>query len=116
MKMKLLRRQRAGLRPLCLTAFALLAAGTMAPAQTFTYANNDLILGLRKNSPYTENYEVVVDIGQASNYFNLTVGTDDSGAWLLSFTTEPGLVCQLEQFELVGFRLLCRVELSRLCQ
>ena len=76
MKMKLLRRQRAGLRPLCLTAFALLAAGTMAPAQTFTYANNDLILGLRKNSPYTENYEVVVDIGQASNYFNLTVGTE----------------------------------------
>lgn len=75
MKMILLSQKRSGLRPLCLTAFALLAGGTMAQAQTFTSKNDDLILGFRKNTPYTENYEVVVDIGQASNYFNLVVGT-----------------------------------------
>jgi len=69
------RGNRQGSRPLGLAALALLALGTMAQAQTFTSANNDLILGFRKNNPYTENYEVVVDIGQASSYINLTVGT-----------------------------------------
>jgi hypothetical protein len=73
--MKLINRNRAGGQPLCLTAFALLAGGMMAQAQIFTPANNDLILGFRKNAPYTENNEVVVDIGQASTYFNLGVGT-----------------------------------------
>jgi len=73
--MKLINRNRAGSRPLCLTAFALLAVGTMAQAQIFTPTNNDLILGFRKNAPYTENNEVVVDIGQASSYTSLTVGT-----------------------------------------
>jgi hypothetical protein len=62
-------------RPLCLSALALLALGTVAQAQTFTTANNDLALGFRKNNPYTENYEVVVNIGQASSYFNLALGT-----------------------------------------
>jgi hypothetical protein len=49
----------------------------MSQAQVFTSANNDLTLGFRKNNPYTETpaYEVVVDIGQASNYTTLTVGT-----------------------------------------
>jgi hypothetical protein len=75
LNMKLISRKRSELRPLCLTAFALLAVGTMVQAQTFTYKNDDLILGFRKNTPYTENYEAVVDIGQASNYFNLAVGT-----------------------------------------
>ena len=63
-----------GSRPLCLATLALLAFGTMAQAQTFTSTNNDLTLGFRKNNPYTENYEVVVDIGQASSYINLAVG------------------------------------------
>jgi hypothetical protein len=46
----------------------------MAQAQTFTYAYNDLILGFRQTSPAGNN-EVVVDIGQASGYTSLTVGT-----------------------------------------
>jgi hypothetical protein len=73
--MKLINQNRGGSQPLCLSAFALLAGGMMAQAQIFTPAINDLILGFRKNAPYTENNEVVVDIGQASTYFNLGVGT-----------------------------------------
>ena len=46
-----------------------------ASAQTFTYTNNDLALGFRKTGSFQGSYEVVVDIGQASNYFNLSVGT-----------------------------------------
>ena len=57
-----------------LALFTLTAVSTIAQAQPFTNAPNDLFLGIRKNSPYTENYDVVVDIGQASSYFNLSVG------------------------------------------
>ncbi len=46
-----------------------------AEAQPFVYQNNDLCLGFRKNAPYTENYEVVVDLGQASNYVGAAIGT-----------------------------------------
>ena len=46
-----------------------------AEAQPFVYQNNDLCLGFRKNAPYTENNEVVVDIGQASNYVGAAIGT-----------------------------------------
>ncbi len=58
-----------------LTLCTVLTAGTISQAQVFTNANNDLILGFRKNSPYTENNEAVVNIGQASSYFNLAAGT-----------------------------------------
>jgi hypothetical protein len=66
---------QSSFRPCFLSAVALLAFSTMAEAQTFVYSNNDLTLGFRKNTPYTKNYEVVIDIGQASSYFNLSVGT-----------------------------------------
>jgi hypothetical protein len=46
-----------------------------AEAQPFVYQNNDLCLGFRKNAPYTENNELVVDIGQASNYVGAAIGT-----------------------------------------
>jgi hypothetical protein len=75
MIMKSKNRRIGGVWPLPLTGFALLALATIAQGQTFTFTNNDLTLGFRKNNPYTENYEVVVDIGQASSYFNLSVGT-----------------------------------------
>jgi hypothetical protein len=88
--MKLINRNRAGSRPLCLTAFALLAVGTMAQAQIFTPTNNDLILGFRKNAPYTENNEVVVDIGQASTYFNLGVGTTNTVPGFSASQLSPG--------------------------
>ena len=75
--MKLTNRNRGILRPIFLSTLALLTLGMMAQAQVFTSNPNDLTLGFRKNSPYTETpaYEVVVDIGQASSYTTLTVGT-----------------------------------------
>jgi hypothetical protein len=75
MNMKLINRNSGNRWQLVLSVLALLAFGTTAQAQVFTYANNDLTLGFRKNNPYTENNEVVVDIGQASNYINLAVGS-----------------------------------------
>lgn len=51
------------------------ASAAMAQQQPFLYTNNDLCLTFRKVTPYTENNEVVVDIGQASNYVNLAMGT-----------------------------------------
>jgi hypothetical protein len=77
-QMKQQTRKAGASRTRALAALALLALGTMAQAQTFSSANNDLILGFRKNNPYTENYEVVVDIGQASSYINLAVGATTS--------------------------------------
>ncbi|SPE55819.1 exported hypothetical protein [Verrucomicrobia bacterium] len=50
-----------------------LAQGTLA--QTFTYNVADLCLGFRKTGDYQENNEVVVDIGQASGYVGLSIGT-----------------------------------------
>jgi hypothetical protein len=47
----------------------------ISEAQPFVYQNNDLCLGFRKNGAYAENYEVVVDIGQASNYVAAAIGT-----------------------------------------
>jgi len=44
-------------------------------AQTFTYRTADLCLGFRKTGNYQENNEVVVDIGQASGYLGLSIGT-----------------------------------------
>ena len=46
-----------------------------AAAQTFIYNNNDLAVGFRKTGTFQENYEVVVDIGQASNYVGAAIGT-----------------------------------------
>jgi len=43
-------------------------------AQTFVYRNNDLVLGFRKTGVYQENNELVVNIGQASNYVNAAIG------------------------------------------
>ena len=88
--MKLIKRNSGGSGWLSLSAFALLAVGTLVPAQPFTYANNDLLLGFRKATPYTENNEVVVDIGQASTYVNLSVGTTISVPGLSASQLSPG--------------------------
>src|SRR6266568_507471 len=45
-----------------------------AQAQSFTYTNNDLLLGLRKTGLFQENYEVVVNIGKATNYVQAAMG------------------------------------------
>ena len=56
-------------------ASVLLVFLSAAPAQVFTYKDSDLCLGFRKVTPYTENNEVVINIGQASNYVNAAIGT-----------------------------------------
>ena len=75
MNMKLMNRKNPGCPPLLLTVFTLLAFSTAIEAQVFTYTDGDLCLGFRKVSPYTENNEVVVNIGQASTYVNAAIGT-----------------------------------------
>jgi hypothetical protein len=42
-------------------------AGTVS-AQPFTYTNNDLLLGFRKTGTFAGTFEVVVNIGKATNY------------------------------------------------
>jgi hypothetical protein len=44
-------------------------------AQVFSYTNNDLALGFRKTSVHIESFEAVVNIGSATNYVNLELGT-----------------------------------------
>ncbi len=75
LNMKLINQQRGGSRPLVLTAFALFTLAEMAGAQPFTYKDSDLCLGFRKVTPYSDNNQVVVNIGQASTYVNAAIGT-----------------------------------------
>jgi hypothetical protein len=63
-----------------LCQLALLAAGALTFNQTaealpFILHQADLGLGFRKVGTFKENNEVVVNIGQATNYVNLTAGT-----------------------------------------
>lgn len=44
-------------------------------AQPFVYTGRDLLAGFRKLSPFSTPYELVVNIGQATNYNNLPPGT-----------------------------------------
>ena len=58
--------------------FAALAATAFlqtAQAQNFSWKYNDLLLGFRKTGLNQENYEVVVNIGAATNYVNAAAGT-----------------------------------------
>jgi hypothetical protein len=54
---------------------ASLALTEIAQAQPFIYKESDLCLGFRKITPYSDNNQVVVNIGQASIYVNAPVGT-----------------------------------------
>jgi hypothetical protein len=58
-----------------LAAASLLALAETGTAQVFVYSNNDLVLGFRGNPPASGGFDVVVDIGQASNYLNAVVGS-----------------------------------------
>ncbi len=68
-------RKRTFGRAASLGLLSLLALLEHVEAQTFVYNNNDLVLGFRKAGVYQENNEVVVNIGQASNYVSAANGT-----------------------------------------
>src|SRR5208282_3159484 len=58
-----------------LVALGLTGLVQVSQAQVFTYRTADLCLGFRKTGSYQEANEVVVDIGQASNYVDIAIGT-----------------------------------------
>jgi hypothetical protein len=73
-----------------LLAVGVFGLASVGDAAIFSFTNNDLILGFRKVAPYTESYEVVVDIGQAINYINQTVGTTASVPGFSAAQLSPG--------------------------
>ena len=74
---------------IALTASAL-ASLQSAKAQTFQYQVNDLLLTFRKTGGNQETYEVVVDIGQASNYVNVAIGTKITNTQFTASQMVPG--------------------------
>jgi len=70
-----MKRQTGTCFRLGLVALGALTFASPAEAQPFTYSTGDLILTFRKVGAYQENYEAVADIGQATNYVNLAIGT-----------------------------------------
>ena len=83
----------------------MLALVGAAQAQPFISQNNDLCLGFRKNAPYTENNELVVDIGQASNYLNAAVGTTNPVQGYSAVQMVPGSFLSLDNlsWSVVGY-------------
>ncbi len=73
--MKRINRTFGGAGRLLLIAFALSSLSQMAQAQPFVYLDGDLCLGFRKAFPFSDNNQVVVNIGQASTYINAPIGT-----------------------------------------
>jgi hypothetical protein len=57
-----------------------MALVSTARADIFVYRESDLFLTFRKVAPFTENYETVVNIGQATNYVNAAIGTTNAVA------------------------------------
>jgi hypothetical protein len=55
-----------------LAGVVILAQGAIG--QTFTYQPNDLVIGFRKTGNFQASYEVVVDVGQVTNYVSLAAG------------------------------------------
>jgi len=49
-------------------ALGIVAMIGTASAQPFTYTNNDLVLGFRKTGTFAGTFEVVVNVGKATNY------------------------------------------------
>jgi hypothetical protein len=67
---------RISWRPLIIAMLALLLMPGMARAQYFTTTGKgDLLAGFRKVPPHAGTYEMVVDLGNITNYIALPVGT-----------------------------------------
>jgi hypothetical protein len=88
-----------------LAALGLSALIQAVGAQPFTYQNDDLALGFRKTGNYQENYEVVVDIGQASNYVNSAIGASFAVPHVSSSQLTPDSFTTLSNlsWSVVGF-------------
>ncbi|HWX20855.1 MAG TPA: hypothetical protein VN578_13230 [Candidatus Binatia bacterium] len=88
-------------RKLHLIFSAALAGSTLltfiqaAEAQTFVYQTADLLLTLRKTGTHQENNEVVVDLGQASNYVNAAIGTRITNTQFSASQLVPGCFASL---------------------
>src|SRR5579872_5920811 len=65
-------------RKMALAALGISGMILTAGAQPFAYQQNDLLVGFRKTGTFQANYEVVVDIGQGSNYVGLAAGASVS--------------------------------------
>jgi hypothetical protein len=63
-----------------LAVFGAMTLVSTARADIFAYRESDLFLTFRKVAPFTENYEAVVNIGQATNYVNAAIGTTNAVA------------------------------------
>jgi len=66
-----------------------------ASAAPFVYKNNDLTLGFRKTGGFAGNYEAVVNLGQASNYFGASLGTTVPVTSFVASQLTPGTFANL---------------------
>jgi hypothetical protein len=62
------------IRRVIVAAAALVFGAQLCLSQPFLYQDNDLLVGFRKTGTFQANYELVVNIGQGSNYTRLTAG------------------------------------------
>jgi hypothetical protein len=65
-------------RKLTLAALGVALGLQVCSAQPFVYKDNDLLLGFRKTGTFQANYEVVIDLGQGTNFTGLQAGTSIS--------------------------------------
>jgi hypothetical protein len=91
---------RLGLGILGITALA-----EVGWAQTFTYTNNDLLLGFRKTGTFQETHEVVVNIGKATNYVQAGPGANIAVPNFTLSQLSPGSFANLNHlnWSVVGF-------------
>jgi hypothetical protein len=63
------------IRRLTLMALGIGLGVQVCSAQPFLYKDNDLLVGFRKTGTFQANYELVIDIGQGTNFTQLSAGT-----------------------------------------
>ncbi|HLH52075.1 MAG TPA: hypothetical protein VKY92_00445 [Verrucomicrobiae bacterium] len=62
------------IRKLIFGLFGMSVGLQVSMAQPFVYKDNDLLLGFRKTGTFQANYELVINIGQGTNYTHLAPG------------------------------------------
>jgi hypothetical protein len=88
-----------------LTMLGMLAMLETGNAQTFTYTNNDLLLGFRKTGSFQETYEVVANIGKATIYSQAAPGASFTVPNFTLSQLTPGSFANLNHLNwaVVGF-------------